>query len=267
MISFDQGTSYAAPKVAHLAGLIVARYPEASPNLIRALLVQSARLPDGVEGWDRKLTMRLCGYGVPDLVRAIYCQPQRVTYYREGEITPGEVQIYEIPVPKEMHAAKGKKRLSVTVAYDPPVSVHLAQRPAGISLTWDVARGDVSMAEIERAIVAEAEEDEVGEEPKGGKKEPKPFMTGSKLPKRPQSRGTVQKHEYVWERKGEFGDTYRLAVTAKAVRPVYAREVQKYSVVVSLECEDTALDLFALVRTRLQAGRVRVRLTDRKLPE
>ncbi len=39
---FDYGTSFAAPQVAHLAGLIVNKYPHESANFIRNVLLQSA---------------------------------------------------------------------------------------------------------------------------------------------------------------------------------------------------------------------------------
>lgn len=51
--------------------------------------------------------------------------------------------------------AKGRKRLLATVAYDPPVSVVHRDRPAGINLTWALARGDVSEAEVQATIAAE----------------------------------------------------------------------------------------------------------------
>jgi hypothetical protein len=86
LIGFVHGTSFAAPRVAHLAATIVDRYPEATPNLLRALLVQSARVPEAAIEWDPKQILQLCGFGVPDLDRAMYCRPSRVTLYYEGDI-------------------------------------------------------------------------------------------------------------------------------------------------------------------------------------
>jgi hypothetical protein len=262
LLGFVHGTSFAAPKVAHAAALILDRYPEASPNLARALLVQSARPPEGVADWDPKHVLRTCGFGVPDLDRAIYCRPQRVTLYYEGEIEVGEVKLFEIPVPKELSAAKGRKSLSVSLAYDPPVSVVHRDRPAGIYLTWELARGDVPESAVQAAIAAEAEMD-VDAAPSAeveakAKKVKRVFMKGI-LPKRLQQRGTVQKNVFQW-RRGEHGDTYRLAVTAKATRPAHADDRQRFAVVATLECEDADVNVYTAVRTRLAAGRVRVRV-------
>lgn len=262
LLGFVHGTSFAAPKIAHAAALILDRYPEASPNLARALLVQSARPPEGVADWDPKYVLRTCGFGVPELDRALYCRPQRVTLYYEGEIEVDEVKLFEIPVPKELSAAKGRKSLSVALAYDPPVSVVHRDRPAGIHLTWELARGDVPEAAVQAAIAAEAERDvetaPSAEIEANAKKAKRVFMKGI-LPKRLQQRGTVQKNVFQWQR-GEHGDTYRLAVTAKATRPAHADDRQRFAVVATLECEDAGVNVYTAVRTRLAAGRVRVRV-------
>lgn len=266
LLGFANGSSISAPKISHLGARLLARYPQASPNLLRALIVQSARLPAGVEGWRPEHAMRLCGFGVPDLDRALYCRPQRVTLYYEGAITPDDVQVFDIIVPTDFAKAKGLKRISVSLAFDPPVSVVHRDRPAGVRLTWGLARGDVSEPKLHAAIAEEAEaeaEAEDGSVSDAGdttakKKTKSPFMK-SDLPKRVQARGTVQKSEFTWTR-GAYGEVYRLAVTAKAVRPGHSSTTQTFAVVVSLECADNEVNVFSLVRARLGAGRVRVRV-------
>jgi hypothetical protein len=262
LLGFVHGTSFAAPRVAHLAARVIDRYGEATPNFLRALLVQSARPPDGVVGWSRTDILRLCGFGVPDLDRALYCRPQRVTLYYEGEIEIDAVELFEIPVPAEFARAKGRKSISVTLAYDPPVSVVHRDRPAGIHITWGLARGDVPEKRVEAAIAAEAEREistvatpDTESQPE---KAQRVFMSGE-LPKRLQQRGTVQKNVFSWKR-GEHGDPYRLAVTAKATRPAHLEDRQRFALVVTLECEDESVNVYSAVRTRLAAGRVRVRV-------
>jgi hypothetical protein len=60
--------------------------------------------------------------------------------------------------------------------------------------------------------------------------------------------------------RSRFRDTYRLAIIAKAVRPAHAETRQGFAIVVSLEGEDEGVNVFNLVRTRLGAGRVRIRV-------
>ena len=262
LLGFAHGTSFAAPRVAHTAARILDRYPEATTNLVRALLVQSARFPEGVADWEPKQVLRLCGFGVPDLDRAIFCRPQHVSLYYQGEIEVDEVKLFEIPVPSEFSAAKGTKSLSITLAYDPPVSVVHRDRPAGIHLTWELARGDVPEAVVQSAIAAEAEREiETTPSREGGAKTTKVkrvFMTGT-LPKRCQQRGTVQKNVFSWKR-GEYDDPYRVAITARATRPAHADASQRFALVVTLECEDADVNVYTSVRSRLAAGRVRVRV-------
>lgn len=256
LLGLVHGTSFAAPRVAHIAARLVNRYPDATPNLLRALLVQSARLPEGVAEWKRKDAMSLCGFGVPDLDRALYCRPQRVTLYYEGEIEVDEVKLFDVPVPLEVSKSKGRKTISVSVAYDPPVSVVHRDRPAGVFLTWGLARGDISESDVKAAIAAEAERDAGGAD--GNPRAKSVFMKGDLL-KQPQMRGTVQKNVFCWKRKA-YGETYRLAVIAKATRPAHAKDQQRYAVVVTLECEDLSVNIYSAVRSRLTAGRVRVRV-------
>jgi len=262
LLGFVHGTSFAAPRVAHLAAHIVDRYPDATANLLRALLVQSARHPESVREWEPKKVLQLCGFGVPDLDCAMFCRPQRVTLYYEGEVEVDEVKLFNIPVPSEFAGAKGRKRLSVTLAYDPPVSVVNRDRPAGVHLTWGLARGDVQEKDVVAAIAVEAEHEvETAPTPEAeekAKKAKRLFMKGD-LPKRPQQRGTIQKNVFSWQR-GQHGDPYRLVVTAKAVRPAHAHDRQRFAVVATLECEDASVNVYTTVRTRLAAGRVRVRI-------
>jgi hypothetical protein len=199
----------------------------------------------------------LCGFGVPDLDRALYCRPQRATLYYEGEIEPDEVKLFEIPVPSGFAKAKGAKTISITVAYDPPVSVVHRDRPAGVQLTWRLARGDVPEATVQAAIAQQVEA-EADDDSSSEAETRSVFMTG-KLPKRLQQRSTVQKNVFKWAR-GDHGDPYRLAVTAKAVRPAHANERQAFAIVVSLECADAAVHAYNLVRARLAGGRIRVRV-------
>ncbi len=260
LLGFVHGTSFAAPKVAYLAARLVERYPDATPNLLRALLVQSARSPEGVREWERQDVLYHCGFGVPDQDRALFCTRSRATLFYEGDIEVDAVQVFDVPVPQEYAKAKGRKTITITVAYDPPVSVVHRDRPAGVTLTWGLARGDVPESRLEAAIAAAAEDEQADAAPsvEDTPKAKSPFMQ-SRLLKRPQQRGTVQKSVFEWTR-GEHGDPYRLAVTAKAVRPAHARDRQRFAAAVTIECQDEGVHVYQAIRARLAAGRVRVRV-------
>ena len=81
------GTSFAAPKVAHIAAHLQNLFPAASPLLYRALIVQSARWPGWAENEANKdKVLKLIGYGLPSLEKATSNSEGRVTL-----ITPDAV--------------------------------------------------------------------------------------------------------------------------------------------------------------------------------
>lgn len=100
LLTYTEGTSIAAPKVAHLAARVLGAMSDASANLVRALLVNSAALPEGVQSYPRERAMKLCGFGVPDLDRALHCTDKRATLYFAGEIAVDAVLLFDIPVPR-----------------------------------------------------------------------------------------------------------------------------------------------------------------------
>lgn len=259
LLTYTDGTSVAAPRVANLVARLLTAMPEAPANLVRALLVNSASYPEGAQNYTKEQKLRLCGFGVPDLDRASHCTDSRATLFFTGEIAIDAVHVFDIPVPDELSTGKGKKRITVTVAYDPPVSALEQVRPAGINLTWKVAKADVDDKVIEAALAAEAEAELVGSA--GGdeaKTKKKVFETGT-IARRAQQRGTVQKNIFEWTKK-VTGNTWRLALTAKATRPAHANDKQRYAVVVTIEHATDQVAVYQAIRARLPAGRVRVRV-------
>ena len=120
--SDDVGTSFAAPKVAHIAAHLQRLFPEASPQLYRALIVQSAQWPEwSANGVDLDEVLRLIGYGVPSLERATTNNAQRVTLITADakEIWSKQYHLYQIPIPDEIRGAalEARIRIDVTLAY------------------------------------------------------------------------------------------------------------------------------------------------------
>jgi hypothetical protein len=116
------GTSFAAPKVAHIAAQLQNLFPAASPLLYRTLIIQGARWPVWAESEpDKDKVLRLVGYGLPSRERATRNAETRVTL-----ITPDAIQIpskqlhlYAIRIPEELRnaALEAKIRVDVTLAY------------------------------------------------------------------------------------------------------------------------------------------------------
>lgn len=114
-------TSAATAQAAWFAAQIQASYPDFWPETIRALMVHSAKWPEGLTkqfGGDGKKTtikrlMRICGYGVPDLERALYSAANSLTLIAQSELQPfdrkegggyrtKDMHFYDLPWPREV---------------------------------------------------------------------------------------------------------------------------------------------------------------------
>jgi len=116
------GTSFAAPKVAHIAAHLQNLFPAASPLLYRSLIVQSARWPGWAENEENKdKVLKLIGYGLPSLARATSNSERRVTLITpDAEILPSKkLHLYTIRIPEELWnaALEARIRIDVTLAY------------------------------------------------------------------------------------------------------------------------------------------------------
>jgi hypothetical protein len=118
------GTSFAAPLLIHKAARLLRRMPNASANLLRALLVGAARSPDTFERRLGAMTaaerVRIGGNGVVDSIRAAYSDDHRVVLYAEDALEMDQFAVYRLPIPPEFRTG-GARTIRVSLAYDPPV--------------------------------------------------------------------------------------------------------------------------------------------------
>ncbi len=136
------GTSFAAPKVAHIAAHLQNLFPIASPLLYRALIVQSARWPQWAEREARTNTdkvLRLIGYGLPSLERATTNSAARVTLTTPDavEISSKKLHLYTVRIPEGLRnaALEAKIRVDVTLAYT-ALPRRTRSRRTGYLETW-----------------------------------------------------------------------------------------------------------------------------------
>ncbi|MBW2310915.1 MAG: S8 family peptidase [Deltaproteobacteria bacterium] len=136
---FINATSAATAQAAWMAAQIQAAYPEAWPETIRGLLVHSAQWTETMI--EQFLTsenktnyarlLRICGYGVPDLDRALTCYRNSLTLIAQEEIQPydrktdsggyrtKEMHLHELPWPKDVLLSLGEAPviLRITLSY------------------------------------------------------------------------------------------------------------------------------------------------------
>jgi hypothetical protein len=137
------GTSYAAPLVAAKAAQVLSRFPGASANLLRALLLGAATRPE--QGASRMhpfggdAVCRVLGHGRVDMERAAFSDDDRVVLYVEDQLAVDHFAIFEVPMPEQFQDG-GRRTIQVTLAYDPPVR-HARLDYAGLGMSFRLHRG------------------------------------------------------------------------------------------------------------------------------
>ncbi|SMC34483.1 S8 family peptidase [Novosphingobium sp. B1] len=138
------GTSHAAPLVAFKASQILARFPEASANLVRVLLASSSVTPPEAT---RRLALlgdaaerALCGHGLVDAERAAFSDDSRVILYAEDDLAIDHFAVYQLPIPELFQTERGRRNIRVSLAYDPPVR-HSRLDYNGVSMGFRLIRG------------------------------------------------------------------------------------------------------------------------------
>lgn len=104
-IGSDQvGTSFAAPRVTYIAAMLQKLYPKESVNLYRALIVQSARLPEAIFSNPSVNDIRHYGYGIPSLARAVENSEKRITLIHSGTLPATQAALYSVKIPENLRA-------------------------------------------------------------------------------------------------------------------------------------------------------------------
>ena len=126
----EVGTSFAAPAVAHRAAKLLRSVPNASPNLLRALLGAHADWPapavpllnpdDNAQG--REALTRLVGYGCINDSALEQSLDNVVSLICEEQIGNDRCQFYAVPIPEELwDGGRRTREITVALAYSPVV--------------------------------------------------------------------------------------------------------------------------------------------------
>jgi hypothetical protein len=132
-------TSAAVAQASWFAAKIAYEYPNAWPETIRGLMVHSANWNDAMKNQivvrpgnrsDFKNLIKVFGYGVPDLHRALYSQESAFTFIAQEYIQPfgfndkknpetNEIHFFNLPWPSELLLSLGDVpvRLRITLSY------------------------------------------------------------------------------------------------------------------------------------------------------
>ncbi|WP_157860970.1 S8 family serine peptidase [Bradyrhizobium viridifuturi] len=247
LFTAGSGTSYAAPRVAFSAAQILSRFPQASANLVRAVIVGSAEIPQAAQERLQLLgndaTRAICGHGLVDLERAAFSDDARVTLYAEDELALDHFAVYRIPIPEPFQAANGERCIRVTLAFDPPVR-HTRTDYAGVGMSFRLVRG--------------CQPDLIFDHYRKREQDDGPFPElaaryNCNLVPGPQARekGTVQSATVTFKRGvEEYGDSYYLVVRCESGWATHI-DRQEFAIVVEL-LQKAEVQLYERVRQRIR---------------
>lgn len=280
----DIGTSLAAPYVSHIAALVLTKYPEASNNLLRAILASASKIEkeiveqiDKIEGTTqlignlqeiykqnvkgeikcdkKKMLHYLVGYGFPIKELAVDSFEQRVLLLadmkNENAIEVDKNHIFEIPIPEEFQNAKGKKRITVSMAYNPDVR-KTRMDYLGKTMAFELIRGK-SLEEVYQVYASQAG---LQEEDKVAKFKKRYICDMKNCSKTLREYGTLQKGTFEFS-KSPYGENYYLVVDCKKN---WSTVKQDYALVVTYQVEDETVKLYELLKNRIRVPRSRGRV-------
>lgn len=225
------GTSMAAPRVAFKAALLLRRFPQASANLLRAFLATCATVPEAtVTCLDKAATdavQRCCGYGMPDVEKALSSQEKRIIRYADkATLDIDQFALYEVPIPEDFRRVKGRRHIRVTLAFDPPVR-HTRLEYLGVRMSYRLIRG-MTPNEIYEHYKWRPKDEEWPELPNRNNCKLKPGYKS-------RQRGTLQSATFVMKNDVEaYGDIYYLAIFADRRWAGEDISSQRYAAVVEL---------------------------------
>lgn len=157
------GTSYATPKVANIVAQLQKLYPEENVNLLRAFVVQGARLPKNHFLNPTTESIQYFGYGLPSIERVTKNTEQRITFYNTGTISVDDGHIYSLTIPDELRnqADEYNILIEVTLAYTAKIRRTRQRTKSYLStwLDWTSSKFEEKLEDFaSRSIIMEDEE-------------------------------------------------------------------------------------------------------------
>jgi hypothetical protein len=117
-----QGTSFAAPVIAHQAAKLLKMLPKASSNLLRALIGVHAKIPEAGKQLlknDKKKILNLYGYGILDKHALFHSHESVVTLIAEESIAKDKCHFFELPIPEDFLLSNSHREIGISLAYSP----------------------------------------------------------------------------------------------------------------------------------------------------
>ena len=273
--STSEATSAANALGAKFAASLMAQYRDYWPETIRALMVHSAYWTDGMFAQVNqektlrqklKRLVRLVGYGVPNLERAMWSVNNSLSLVVQDKIRPyhkpqgkqpttKDMHVHELPWPKESLLELGDVEVKMTVT----LSYFIEPNPSSRNVTgkysypshqlrFDVKRPSESVDDFKARLSREAQSVE-----KGNSSAPDPnWLLGTV-----RNKGSI--HKDVWQGSAaELAERGKIAVypamgwwrTRKNLK--HWDKDARYSLVISIEVPEVEVDLYSKIESLIE---------------
>jgi len=202
------GTSFSAPYITHLAGRLLNEYPNASANLLRAMLVNHASLAQQVHStfsdemragykankatYNREISRDVGGYGQVNEADLFRSSDQCVVLMCEEAIEKDSCQFFELPLPASyLRSTRAVRELTVTLAYSPVVKTTRLDYLA-TQISYRLVKGS-SLDEVQSFFNkdTQGEADTRNDDP----------STNREVSAQQRSRGTVQSSKWTFKQR------------------------------------------------------------------
>ena len=281
LFTTTNATSAAMALASRMAAQIMGEYPELWPETIRALLVHSAEWTDVMRDTylspsptkrDYQDLIRRCGFGVPEISRALWSVTNSLTMVVQESLLPFKKELGKPPVSRDMHIhhlpwpqdvlqdlGETQVDMRVTLSYfiepNPSRRGRSRYRYESHGLRFDVKRPTETIDQFRSRINAAARDEETGLQDRG---DDPMWLIG----KQGRHRGSL--HGDIWRGSAvELASRGCIAVYPTMgwwkTRPSLQRfdQAARYSLVVSIKGPETDVDLYTEVANRI-AGTVLV---------
>lgn len=278
LFTTTNATSAATAQAARMVAQLMSEYPQLWPESIRALIVHSAQwsdamcgmfLPNGKRPGKKDIAnlVRRCGFGIPDLERAMWSFDNSLTLVCQEALRPfkkdkskgtsmREMHLHELPWPLDELEALGETEVEmrVTLSYfiEPNPSargISSRYRYESYGLRFDVRRPHESTNDFRARINAAARDEEEGT-PTGG--QDGNWLIG------PNNRHKGSLHSDIW--KGSAADLASRGVIGIypamgwwRTRPKLERydNQARYALIVSIKAPSVEVDLYSPVANQI----------------
>jgi hypothetical protein len=250
------GTSFSTPKVSYIASRLQSEHPSESAQMYRALIIQSARLPEHCFYRPTLNDFRYYGYGIPDLNRALYNSESRITFIQDGKIEPKKADIYRIKIPNSIRGEGKEFRILVEITLSYTAKTRLTRKGSHSYLSnwieWQSSKYNESFNSFRNRTIEYLESDDESVN-NGGIEEgadaikwvlrENPVYSNNGINR---NKSTVQKSWTIIE-PYQFTEEFSIAVIGHTGWDKNLENKTKYALCVSFEVLDVQLNIYELL--------------------